>query len=122
MTSGGGGEEFPGVKSRTERIQKIVFRGDVPDSAGLAIENHGEDAVVRGDEILFFAANQQRAALRSDSRVHNHDVNGARGEIPGGIRNRWRPVEDVEWREVMVEVQTGHATLKVKDHGLLRDN
>jgi len=68
-----------------------VLRGDVPDDARLALEDHGKYPVIRRDEILFFAAHQQRTALRSDSRVHNHDMNGARGKIPVGFATESAP-------------------------------
>ena len=65
---GGRRENVPAMKRGADWIQEIMFRGDVPHGAGFALINQGEDAVVRRDEIMLFAAYQKRAALRCRRR------------------------------------------------------
>ena len=94
----------------------------MPDGARLALKNHGENAVVWRNEVLFFSTDEQRTALCPNSGVYDHDVNRARRIKFVGVRNGKRTIQNIEGRYVMIEVHNTSGGINVQDHALHRAN
>ena len=90
-----------------------MFRGDVPDGAGLAIEHRGKDAIVRRNEEVLVSAHQNGAALGSHSGIHDDDVNRARRKIGVRVGERERTVENVKGNHAVVDVHNSRGGIDV---------
>ena len=95
-----------------------MLRGDVAHGTGFAVEDRRKNTVIRRNEKLLFAAHQQRAALSSHAGIDNDDVNRARRKIAICVGYGKRPVEDIERRDVMVDVHDSRGGVDRQDYAL----
>jgi len=103
------------MKFLTYRFQKIFLGCDPPNLVLLAGVNHGENAVIRGDETLAGGFHQDGPARCAHSGIDDHHVHRAareiavdRGELPrpGGDLLRRDRVRDID--HLRVRSDTGN--------------
>jgi len=118
---GHGRKNIPPVERPAERLKKVMLRVDVPHrQILLLLEDHGEDAVVRGHEKLGFTAHEQRSPLGSHAGVHDHDVDGLRREITVGRGDRQRAIENIIRRDAVRDVHNGRVRIDRQNDALKR--
>ncbi len=107
------------MKRLAHGLRKVMFAGDVPHNHGVFFFiNAREHAVIRREKILILPAHQQGPALRAYPRIDNNDVNCARREI--GIRrsNRQRTLEQIEWGNVVGNINDLRVGIDLQDRAL----
>src|SRR5207245_4372117 len=107
---GDGGKDISSMKSFAYRMQVVVFdiRVAHDETFFFAFVNDGEHAVVGRHKILILGADQQRPALGSHPRIHDHNVDRLRRKVGIGGANRQRSVEQIKRRDVVRDVHDSY--------------
>src|SRR5260221_14138345 len=100
------------MKSIDQRLQKIVFGGDVADAqTSLARVHQREHAIVRSDETIDPGVGDDRPAGATHAGIYHNHVDGPLWIVGIGLRNGQCAIENVEGLYRMADVndlRVGH--------------
>src|SRR5262245_55904367 len=111
------------MEGRTRRRSEVTIGSDVEDSMrGFSVANISEEPVVWSNEELRVGTDDDRPPCRSDTGIHDHEMN--RPSRKGLVRSEQRECArfDILWGDLVSDVRNNGKGIDRENRSLYRTN